>query len=144
MANHRVSARKVKRLWTYNVTEAATVTGATSATIRQWLKAGLQAVPGVRPSIVRGVDLIAFVKGRQAGRKRPCGPGRIYCLRCKEPREPAFGEVEYWPDTATKGALRGLCPVCGGWLCRRTTITGARAAAGDLSISFKCDGPSLG
>lgn len=144
MANRRVSARRVKRRWTYNVAEAAAVTNVTAATVRQWLKIGLEPVPGIRPTIIRGADLIAFLKKREIERKRPCGPGRIYCLRCKEPREPAFGGVEYWPDTTSKGTLKGLCSTCGGLLCRRTTLAGARQAAANLAISFKCVDWGLG
>ena len=58
MANRRHTARCVKRLRTYNVREAAKATGATSGTVRQWQKCGLEAVEGHYPLIFRGVDLI--------------------------------------------------------------------------------------
>jgi hypothetical protein len=144
MGNRRVSSRRVKRLRTYNVAEAALATGATTQTVRKWLREGLEAVPGIRPTIVTGADLIGFIKEREAARKRPCGRGRLYCLRCKEPREPAFGEVEYWPDTATTGALKGLCSTCGGWMVRRTTLGRAQAAPSDFKVSFRCGESSLG
>ena len=141
MPNNRVSPRRVKRLRTYDVREAADATGATTQTVRKWLQEGLA---GIRPAIVRGADLIAFLKSREAARKRPCGPGRLYCLRCKAPSDPAFGELEYWPDTAITGSLKGLCATCGGWMVRRTTRARAQAAAGNLSVSFRCDEASLG
>ena len=144
MANRRVSSRCVKRLRTYNVAEAALATGATTQTVRKWLREGLEAVPTIRPAIVTGAVLIDFLKARDAARKRPCGPGRLYCLRCKAPHEPAFGELEYWPDTASNGSLRGLCPSCGGWMVRRTIRAKAQAAAGGCRISFRCDESSLG
>ena len=61
MANRRHSARRVKRLRSYNVREAAKVTGATPGTIRHWLKNGLEPVAGRFPAIVRGIDLIDFL-----------------------------------------------------------------------------------
>src|SRR5262245_61992100 len=98
MANRRYSARRIKKLRTYNVREAAKATGATPGTVCQWHKSGLEAVAGIYPLIFRGADIIAFLKARDERRKRPCGPGRMLCLRCKEPKTPAFGEAEFWPD----------------------------------------------
>ena len=138
MANRRHSARRVKRLRTYTVQEAARATGATPATVRQWLKTGLESVAGCYPTIIRGIDLIAFLKSRNAGRKRPCGPGRLFCLRCKEPKRPAFDEVEFWPEGDRLGTLKGVCPDCAGWMCRRTSRGRMKAATGDLAISFRC------
>jgi hypothetical protein len=90
MANRRHSARRIKKLWTYNVGEAAKATGATPGTVRHWHKNGLEAVEGIYPLIFRGADIVAFLKARDITRKQPCGPGRMFCLRCKEPKTPAF------------------------------------------------------
>lgn len=144
MANRRHSTQRVKRLRTYNVREAAKATGATAGTVCHWLKAGLQPVHDCYPTIIRGVDLIDFLKQRSISRKRPCGPGRLYCLRCKEPRRPAFHEVEFWPDGPRLGSLRGLCPSCTGIMHRRTSVARITAAAGDLRISFPHGDPRLG
>ncbi len=137
MANRRHSARHIKRLHTYDVREAAKATGATSGTVRHWHKAhGLEAIVGVWPLIFRGVDIIAFFKKRNAGRKQRCGPGRIYCLRCKAPKEPAFGEVDYRTDTPNRGALVGLCPDCEGLMYRRTSQRNLATAKGSLKVSM--------
>jgi len=144
VTNRRHSAQRVKRLRTYNVREAAKVTGATAGTVRHWLKTGLEPVRDCYPTIIRGLDLIDFLKRRATARKRPCGPGRLYCLRCKEPRRPAFDEVEFWPDGPQLGSLRGLCPSCTGMMHRRTSVARITAAAGDLQISFPQGDPRLG
>ncbi|CCE03757.1 hypothetical protein [Bradyrhizobium sp. STM 3809] len=144
MANRRHSARRVKRLRTYNVREAAKVTGATAATVRHWLTSGLHAVEGCYPTIVRGADLIDFLKRRNTDRKNPCGPGRLFCLRCKEPRRPAFDEVEFWPSGPRLGSLRGICPSCTGMMNRRTSTARIKAATADLRVSFPLGDPSLG
>jgi hypothetical protein len=138
MANRRHSARCIKRLRTYNVREAAKATGATPGTVRQWHKSGLEAVAGVYPLIFRGAEIIAFLKGRDERRKRPCGPGRMLCLRCKEPKTPAFGEVEFWADGAKLGTLRGLCPDCATTMNRRTSLAKLKSAAGELKVSIRC------
>ncbi len=145
MANRRHSARRIKLLRSYNVREAAKATGASAGTVRRWLKAeGLEAVVGIWPPIIRGVDIIAFFKRRNAGRKQRCGPGRIYCLRCKAPKAPAFGEADYQPDTPNRGVLIGLCPDCEGLIYRRTSPANLRAAAGSLSVSMPSADSRLG
>jgi hypothetical protein len=122
MANRRHSAQRIKKLRTYNVREAAKATGATPGTVRHWHKNGLEAVAGIYPLIFRGADIIAFLKRRNEGRKQPCGPSRMLCLRCKEPKTPAFGEAEFWADGPKLGTLTGLCPDCAAIMHRRTSF----------------------
>src|SRR5262245_61696004 len=137
MANRRHSARRIKKLRTYNVREAAKATGATAGTVRHWHKSGLEAIAGVYPLIFRGADIIAFLKSRSIGRKQPCGPGRIFCLRCKEPKTPAFDKAEFWVDGRKLGTLTGLCPDCAAIIYRRTSMAKLQSAAGDLVISIR-------
>lgn len=145
MANRRHSARHIKRLHSYDVRQAAKATGATPGTVRHWHKAkGLEAVVGVWPLIFRGVDIIAFFKKRSAGRKQRCGPGRIYCLRCRAPKTPALGMVDYRADTPKRGVLVGLCPDCGGLMYRRTSPANLAAAAGSLAVSMPSADSRLG
>ena len=73
MAKRRPSVRRVKRLRSYDVAEAARAVGVTPATVRGWRKSGLKPVEGMRPAIFRGVDLIAFLQSREAARKT-CAP----------------------------------------------------------------------
>lgn len=63
---------------------------------------------GVHPTIFRGIDIIAFLELRNRARKQPCGPGPLFCFRCKAPKRPAFNEVEFWSDGLRGGKLRGL------------------------------------
>ena len=137
MANRRHSARRIKRLRTYNVREAARATGATPATVRHWSRNGLEPVTGVYPPIFRGVDIIDFFKDRSQKRKQPCGPGRMFCLHCKEPKTPAFNEAEFRSDSPRLGTLMGLCPDCAGVMHRRTSLAKLDAAAGNLKIAIQ-------
>ena len=137
MANRKHTTQLVKKRLTYNVREAAKVTDATPGTVRRWREAGLPAVEGVYPAIFRGVDIIEFMKHRAEGRKRPTGPGRMFCFTCKDAKRPAFGEVEYWPDGPKTGALRGLCPDCATVMSKLTSVAKLRAAVGDLKVSMQ-------
>ena len=144
MANRHLSPRHIKSRRTYNVREAAKALGATPATIRGWGKKGLPAVTGIHPAIYRGVDIIDFLQKRQAGRRKPCGPGRMFCLRCKEPKAPAFGEVEFTPDGPLNGVLTGLCPDCAATMKRRTSRAKMEQDAGNLKITIRCADSRLG
>jgi hypothetical protein len=137
MGNHRVSCRRVKSRWSYNVREAAKVLGVTPPTVRSWQAKGLKPVEGSKPPFFLGVDIIEFVKSRKASAKDPCGPGRLYCLSCKAPKVPAFGEVEFWPSGPVLGALKGLCPDCTSVMQRRTSRRLLKAAAGNLKVSMQ-------
>jgi len=137
MANRRHTARRIKRLRSYNVREVARATGATPATVRHWSRNGLESVKGIYPAIFRGVDIIDFFKRREDKRKQPCGPGRMFCLHCKVPKTPAFDEAEFRPDGPKLGTLTGLCPDCAGLMHRRTSIAKLDSAAGVLKVSIK-------
>jgi hypothetical protein len=83
------------------------------------------------------------LKQRDAARKQPCGPARIFCFHCKEPKTPAFGEVEFWPDGAKLGTLKGLCPDCAATINRRTSFAKLKSAVGHLTVSIRCADPRL-
>ena len=75
----------------------------------------------------------------------------IYCLRCREPREPAGGIADYQPRSAGAGDLVGICPVCETMLYRRVTLAKLDAVRGRLEVTVRhadarindCASPSL-
>jgi hypothetical protein len=138
MANRRPTARCLKWLRSYNVREAAKAVGVTSATVRLWGETGLESIEGIYPRVYRGADLIAFLKRRVGKRKRPCGPGRLFCFVCREPKVPAFDEIEFQPDGETIGRLIGLCPDCTSIMYRRTSRAKLHEAVGNLKVEMKC------
>jgi hypothetical protein len=144
MANRKHSAQRVKKRLTYNVREAAKATGASPGTVRRWREAGLKPVEGSSPPFFRGVDIIDFLKRRAEARKQPCGPGRMFCFKCKAPKRPAFDEIEFRPSTPKSGRLTGLCPNCATVMHRRVSLAKLRAAAGDLKLSMQCADSRLG
>jgi hypothetical protein len=137
MANRRHSARRVRARYTYNVREAAKVTGATPGTVRHWLKNGLAPVTGIYPTIFRGVEILDFFARVKQARKQPCGPGRLYCFRCKSPKRPAFDEVEFLPDGPKLGSVRGLCPDCSSMMNRRVSRARLAVVVGNLMVSMR-------
>ena len=96
---------------------------------------------------------------RRACAKRPCGPGRIYCLPCRAPKVPALKMAECVKIGDTTGTLQGICPDCGRMIYRRVNPQKIDAIRGDLDVTFtqagsrieettkpnvKCDSPKGG
>ena len=132
----RPNPRLAKIHRSYTVDEIAKLYRVHRNTVRAWIARGLPTVDERRPALVLGRDLAAFLQARRAANKRPCGPGEIYCLRCREPRRPAAGAVRYLPLTPTQGNLAGLCACCGAGLNRRVSLAKLALVSGDLVVTL--------
>lgn len=112
MAARRVNPRAVKLHRSYSVSELAACFGVHKNTVRQWQRDGLEPVDGGRPVLFQGATVQAFLTARNASRKRPCLPGTLYCFRCRAPRQPALGMVDYLSINAKCGNVRAICATC--------------------------------
>jgi excisionase family DNA binding protein len=113
--------RLVKLHRPYSVDEAARLLGKHPHTVREWIKAGLPTVDGGRPTLIPGREMRTFLERRRAMSRRPCPRGTLYCFTCREPRAPAFAEVEFEPRDGAAGNLKALCETCGGLMRRRAS-----------------------
>lgn len=128
MTHRRVPNPRLAKLHcSYTVEEAARALDTHKNTIRIWLKAGLPSVAGLWPVLIRGTDLRDFLSRRRANAKRPCPPGHLYCLRCRQPRKPDADLVEYLPARAGAGNIRAVCPSCTTLMHRRASVAAFEA-----------------
>lgn len=134
--NHRADFRRVKIHRTYTVQELARVTGMHEHTVRAWIKSGMAVLSDARPLHVSGAEAKRFLSERRLSRKRPCGPGRFYCFRCRDAREPALGMADFTPFDATTGNLSALCPVCETTMHKRISTAGLTLARTRMDIAF--------
>lgn len=133
MASRRIDPRVVKLNRTYDIAELATLLSVHKNTVRHWRGRGLRPLDGGRPVLFHGSSVRTFLSDRSASRKAPCGPGRLYCFRCRAPREPALGMIEYVPLSPTSGNVRAICATC-------ETIMHRRAVQASLAaIMPHCD-----
>jgi hypothetical protein len=132
----RFNPRRVKIHRSYAVDEAARVLGSHKNTVRNWLGDGLEPIDGRRPVLIRGVELKAYLDARRRQNRSPCGPGQVYCVRCRSPKHPIPPLAEYVPITPTSGNLRACCPDCLGHIFRRVSLPRLAAATGNLTITF--------
>ena len=134
--SRRQNPRLVKIHRNYLVDEAARLCSVHKNTVLHWLKVGLPTVDARKPYLILGRDLAAFLQRRRDGRKRPCGPTEMYCLRCRCPRVPRGRAATYEPQTALLGNLRANCETCGGAMNRRTSAAKLGRLRGHLTIAI--------
>ncbi|MBY4636571.1 helix-turn-helix domain-containing protein [Sphingopyxis sp. XHP0097] len=119
MPARRINPRLIKIHRAYSVEEAARALGAHKNSVRGWIKDGLPVVDGGRPVLILGHELRAYLERKRKTAKRPCPPGTIYCFKCRDPRRPALGMVEYVASDPAPGNLTALCEACDTMLFRR-------------------------
>jgi hypothetical protein len=136
MTMRRVNPNLIKINRTYAVAELADRLDVHKNTVRQWQRDGLLPIDRSRPLLFHGAAIREFLTKRNAGRKRPCGPGRFYCFRCREPRAPAGDMVDYLALTTRAGNLRGLCGTCGALMHRRALLGSIAAVMPGVAVQM--------
>lgn len=120
----------------YTVEEVARLYRVHRNTVRQWIKSGLPTCDDQRPLLILGRDLGLFLTTRRHQQKRPCSPGQIFCVRCREPQTPALNMADFEPLTASTGNLIGLCPRHGSLMYRRVRTAALASVSGELSVKL--------
>jgi hypothetical protein len=123
MAKRHQNPRLAKIHRSYKVDEIADLYGTHKNTVLNWIKQGLPTFDNKRPLMILGSDLNAFHAKQRVKNKRPCKQNEIYCMKCKIPKEPASGMVEYQSVNAKTGNIIGICPECETLMYRRISNT---------------------
>ena len=105
-------------------------------TVRNWIKGGLLTIDNKRPFFISGQDLITYLQKRKEKGKQKCGPGELYCVRCRLPRIPSGRLANYSSDTDKTGNLAGTCPICNATMNRRVSLARIEVICGDIEIVF--------
>lgn len=143
MRRQRLNPRCIRLHQAYSVEEAARALGKHKHTIRNWIEAGLPTVDGTRPLLVHGDELRAFLEARRKVVKRPCPPGTIYCFKCRQPREPASGMVEFTPRNPVTGNLVALCETCGTVMHRSARLASLAVIMPGIRVEIREARPRL-
>ncbi|QNO27639.1 helix-turn-helix domain-containing protein [Sphingopyxis sp. OPL5] len=143
MPARRINPRLIKIHRAYSADEAARALGVHKNSVRGWIKKGLPIVDGGRPVLILGHELRAFLECQRKAGKRPCPPGTIYCLKCREPRGPALGMVEYFARNAATGDLTALCETCGTMMYRRARHADIGAIMPAIDVQIREAGARL-
>ncbi len=119
MPARRVNPQRVKLHRSYSVEELARCLDVHKNTVRHWQAKGLECIDKCRPVLFQGATVRGFLTTRNSSRKQPCAPGTLYCFRCRSPRAPALGMVDFVPMRPGSGNLRALCECCEAIMHRR-------------------------
>ena len=143
MPVRRVHSHAVKQHRSYSVGELADCCGVHKNTVRHWQRIGLKPLDDDRPIMFHGAAIRAFLSSRKASRKRPCPAGTLYCFRCRAPRPPAPGLVEFVAINALSGNIRATCATCGTWMHRRARKDALASILPGRTIQFAESQPRL-
>lgn len=135
MRGRRPNPKLAKTHRNYSVDDAATLCGVHRNTVRQWIKNGLPCIDDQRPMLILGQHLADHIRAQRKKHKRPCAPGQIYCMRCREPRLPAGLRASYLPRTPTNGDLAGHCGVCATRMFRRVSLANLARSCGPVQVA---------
>ena len=123
--------RAVKTDLNYTVEEVARNQAIAKGTVRRWLARGLPSLNERRPRLIKGGDLVDFLKSQRRP-KQTCKLEECFCFGCKAPRKAAFGEAEYKPVNATNGHMIALCEQCTTVMHKRISLATLEALKGIL------------
>lgn len=130
----RIDPRRAKLHRSYTIHELADRLGVHGNTVRHWISGGLPLVDGARPSLVLGSEFQTWWGRRAKAAKRPCQPGQMYCFKCREPKAPALGMVDYAATNAATGNLKAMCETCDTMMYRRTRLVDIAAQMPGLAV----------
>ena len=134
--NRRPNRRRMKVHRSYTIDEVARTLEVHRNTVRHWIKTGLPVIDDKRPILMLGSDLAEFLTRRRHARRQPCLAGQMFCLKCRKPQEPAGRMADYVANSATSGALVGICPACNGLMYRRASVARLSLVMGALDVQM--------
>lgn len=107
---HRVRSHRP-----YTIATLAALLGVDKRTVRRWIEHdGLDVaiVDHSRPIILQGSKVKAWGIARQKAKRRPCGFGEMYCVRCKAPRRINPDSFQIVQHNQSKLTVKGDCQTC--------------------------------
>lgn len=106
------NTRLIKATWPYTVQEIASLFKIHKNAPLRWLKEGLQVNGDGRPYLIRGDELIRFLKARQQSKKQHCKPNEFFCFKCRVPREAYLNIADINIESPHRFRVKALCAVC--------------------------------
>lgn len=104
--------QKIKSAHCYDIAEIAALFGIHRNTVRHWLKESLSPIDDSRPILIHGAALKSFLQQKQSAKRQVCALDEFFCFRCRVPRKPWDGLVDFAPRTAKIAYATAICGHC--------------------------------
>lgn len=115
----KIKLSKIRRNRIYDARMLQDALGVHRGTLQRWIKEGLEYIQGPKPYKVWGADIVKFLENRWKKTRCRLKPDELYCMCCKEGREPRPGSVKLEKTRKKLGKdtqlviIRAICNVCG-------------------------------
>ena len=106
------NTRLIRATWPYTVQEVSALFKVHKNAPLRWLKEGLQANGDGRPYLIRGDELMRFLRARQQGKKHCCKLREFFCFKCRVPREAYLNIADIIIESPYRFRVKALCAVC--------------------------------
>lgn len=107
------SPHRVRENYSYSIQEVAELTKVDVTTVRRWIRVeGLERIPETRPYLIHSGQLRAFLEKKNSARKQSCSEGKVFCLKCRAPREPKTGSATITELPNNTVRYSASCTVC--------------------------------
>ncbi len=103
---------RIKRQYSYSVSEICELLHVHKNTVRHWLRSGLSRIDNKCPYLIHGSTLIAFLDKRQQARKTLLAENEFYCFRCKSPTLAWERIIDITLHTEKIVNIQGICERC--------------------------------
>ncbi|MEP0189656.1 MAG: helix-turn-helix domain-containing protein [Erythrobacter sp.] len=132
----RINPRLAKLHRSFAVNELADLLGVHKHTVRGWIKKGLPVINDAKPTLIHGSEFQEWWAKQRKAAKHPCQPGQMYCFKCREPKAPALGMVEYAATNAATGNLQALCEACETMMHQRARLANLATRMPGLDVQI--------
>lgn len=109
----KVALHKIRKTYSYDVSEIAKLFGVSKQTVHNWIKAGLPTIDGSHPCLVTGEGLYAWHATRKQKNKSPTPLGKFYCFHCRTAQFPADGTLKITNQNRKFATAKAVCEACG-------------------------------
>jgi hypothetical protein len=125
----KVVLNKIRKTYSYDVSEIAKLFGVCKQTVHNWIKAGLPTIDGSYPCLVHGGELYAWHATRKQKNKSPTPFGKFHCFHCKAAQFPADGTLNITNRNRKFARAQAVCAVCGTKVFRNLALRDCDAFA---------------
>lgn len=119
----KFNLNRIKRDISYSSYEICELLGVHKNTVHLWLKEGLRRIDKIRPHLIHGSDLYAFLEARQEKRHQSCASNEMYCVKCHKPQPVWEKVVDIVLYNKKQLMLQGLCSFCNSSIKRLGSVS---------------------